>query len=152
VAARDFRSELVGSFSEGSNGNPTVAMIEAAFRHHGLNWRYINCEVPPENLADAVKGARAMGWRGFNLSIPHKVTVIQHLDGLGESAAIMGAVNCAVNRTACSSARTPTARASSNRFWRWWTPVENHRDVRGGRCGARHRGGAGAGGAKSSRW
>ena len=88
----------MGSFSEGSNGNPTVAMIEAAFRHHGLNWRYINCEVPPEKLGDAVKGARAMGWRGFNLSIPHKVTVIQHLDGLGESAAIMGAVNCAVNR------------------------------------------------------
>ena len=98
MAARNFTSELVGSFSEGSNGNPTVAMIEAAFRHHGLNWRYINCEVPPDRLADAVKGARAMGWRGFNLSIPHKVSVIQHLDGLGESAAIMGAVNCAVNR------------------------------------------------------
>jgi shikimate dehydrogenase len=98
MATRNFTSELVGSFSEGSNGNPTVAMIEAAFRHHGLNWRYINCEVPPEKLADAVKGARAMGWKGFNLSIPHKVEVIQHLDGLGESAAIMGAVNCAVNR------------------------------------------------------
>ena len=95
---QDFRSELVGSFSEGSNGNPTVAMIEAAFAHHGLNWRYINCEVPPEKLADAVNGARAMGWRGFNCSIPHKVAVIEHLDGLGESAAIMGAVNCAVNR------------------------------------------------------
>jgi shikimate dehydrogenase len=98
MAARDFTSELVGSFSEGSNGNPTVAMIEAAFRHHGLNWRYINCEVPPDRLADAVRGARAMGWGGFNLSIPHKVSVIAHLDGLGESAAIMGAVNCAVNR------------------------------------------------------
>ena len=98
MASRDFRSELVGSFSEGSNGNPTVAMIEAAFRHHGLNWRYVNCEVPPEMLADAVKGARAMGWRGFNLSIPHKVAVIPLLDGLGESAAIMGAVNCGVNR------------------------------------------------------
>jgi shikimate dehydrogenase len=73
-------------------------MIEAAFRHHGLDWRYINCEVPPGKLGDAVNGARAMGWRGFNCSIPHKVTVIQHLDGLGESAAIMGAVNCAVNR------------------------------------------------------
>lgn len=95
---QDFRSELVGSFSTGSNGNPTVAMIEAAFQHHGLNWRYINCEVPPDKLADAVKGARAMGWRGFNCSIPHKVTVIPLLDGLGESAAIMGAVNCAVNR------------------------------------------------------
>ena len=32
MAARDFRSELVGSFSEGSNGNPTVAMIEAKDR------------------------------------------------------------------------------------------------------------------------
>lgn len=98
MAQRNFLSELVGSFSEGSNGNPTVAMIEAAFVHHGLNWRYINCEVPPERLADAVKGARAMGWRGFNLSIPHKVDVIRHLDGLGESAAVIGAVNCAVNR------------------------------------------------------
>ena len=98
MAQQNFLSELVGSFSQGANGNPTVAMIEAAFAHHGLNWRYINCEVPPEKLADAVKGARAMGWRGFNLSIPHKVTVIPLLDGLGESAAIMGAVNCVVNR------------------------------------------------------
>jgi shikimate dehydrogenase len=94
----NFLSQFVGSFSQGAAGNPTVAMIEAAFRHHGLDWRYINCEVPPELLADAVKGARAMGWKGFNCSIPHKVAVIPLLDGLGESAAIMGAVNCAVNR------------------------------------------------------
>jgi len=95
---QSFLSELVGSFSQGAAGNPTVAMIEAAFQHHKLDWRYINCEVPPERLADAVKGARAMGWKGFNCSIPHKVAVIEHLDGLGESASIMGAVNCAVNR------------------------------------------------------
>jgi shikimate dehydrogenase len=54
--------------------------------------------VPPENLADAVRGARAQGFAGFNCSLPHKVEVIQHLDGLGESAAIMGAVNCVVRR------------------------------------------------------
>jgi shikimate dehydrogenase len=78
--------------------NPTVAMVEAAYRHHGLDVRYINCEVAPENLGDAVRGARAMGWIGFNCSIPHKVAVIEHLDGLGESAAVMGAVNCAVRR------------------------------------------------------
>ena len=98
MSVQSFLSELVGSFSQGAAGNPTVAMIEAAFRHHQLNWRYVNCEVPPEKLRDAVNGARAMGWRGFNCSIPHKVEVIQYLDGLGESAAIMGAVNCAVNR------------------------------------------------------
>lgn len=93
-----FLSELTGSFSTPSGGNPTVAMVEAAYKHHKLNFRYINCEVQPKDLANAVLGARAMNWAGFNLSIPHKVTVIQHLDGLGESAQIMGAVNCVVNR------------------------------------------------------
>lgn len=73
-------------------------MVEAAFRHHGLHYRYINSEVPPEQLGDAVRGARAMGFRGFNCSLPHKVAVISHLDGLGESAELMGAVNCVVRR------------------------------------------------------
>ena len=94
--AQNFLSTLVGSFSQGAADNPTVAMEEAAFRHHGMDVRYINCEVAPEDLGDAVRGARAMGWVGFNCSMPHKVAVIDHLDGLGESARIMGAVNCAV--------------------------------------------------------
>jgi shikimate dehydrogenase len=94
----NFLSQLTGSFSQSAAGNPTVAMIEAAYRHHGLDWRYINCEVTPEKLGDAVRGARAMDWAGFNCSLPHKVVVIEHLDGLGESAAIMCAVNCAVRR------------------------------------------------------
>ncbi len=94
--AHNFLSKLTGSFAMPAAENPTVAMVEAAYRHHGLDFRYINCEVPPEKLGDAVKGARAMGWVGFNCSIPHKVAVIQHLDGLGPSAEVMGAVNCAV--------------------------------------------------------
>ncbi len=94
----NFLHELIGSMSQGAAGNPTVAMVEAAFAHHGLHWRYINMEVTPENLGDAVRGARALGFRGFNCSLPHKVAVIPHLDGLGESAALMGAVNCVVRR------------------------------------------------------
>jgi shikimate dehydrogenase len=94
----NFLSRLTGCFAMPAAENPTVAMVEAAYRHHGLDIRYINCEVPPGDLRDAVKGARAMGWIGFNCSIPHKVAVIEHLDGLGESAAVMGAVNCAVRR------------------------------------------------------
>jgi shikimate dehydrogenase len=94
----DFLSQLTGSFAHPAAENPTVSMVEAAYQHHGLPWRYLNCEVSPENLADAVRGARAMGWAGFNCSLPHKVAVIDHLDGLGESAAIMQAVNCAVRR------------------------------------------------------
>jgi len=84
--------------SQGAAGNPTVAMIEAAFRHHDLHWRYVNMEVTPGALGDAVRGAKAMGFRGFNCSIPHKVAVIPFLDALGESAEVMGAVNCVVRR------------------------------------------------------
>jgi shikimate dehydrogenase len=96
--AHNFLSELTGSFAMPAAENPTVAMVEAAYRHHGLDWRYINCEVSPQNLGNAVAGARAMNWAGFNCSLPHKVAVIQHLDGLGTSAEIMGAVNCVVRR------------------------------------------------------
>ena len=96
--SHNFLSQLTGSFAMPAAENPTVAMVEAAYHHHGLDWRYINCEVPPEKLADAVLGARAMGWAGFNCSLPHKVEVIQYLDGLGASAEVIGAVNCAVRR------------------------------------------------------
>jgi len=94
----NFLSQLTGSFAQPAAENPTVAMIEAAYHYHGLQWRYINCEVNPSDLGDAVRGARAMGWAGFNCSLPHKVAVIEHLDGLGESSSIIGAVNCAVRR------------------------------------------------------
>jgi shikimate dehydrogenase len=96
--APNFLSNLVGCFAMPAAENPTVAMMEAAFRNHHLDWRYINCEVTPDRLGDAVRGARAMGWAGFNCSIPHKVAVIDHLDGLGKSAEVIGAVNTVVRR------------------------------------------------------
>jgi len=94
----NFQQELVGCFGQPVSENPTQAMVEAAFRHHGLDWRYLTIEVAPPDLAAAVAGARAMGFRGFNCTIPHKLAVIPHLEGLGESAALMGAVNCVVVR------------------------------------------------------
>lgn len=96
MAERMFLSELTGSFSTSAAQNPTVAIMEAAFADAGLDYRYINCEVPPADLAAAVGGAVAMGWRGFNCSIPHKVAVIEHLDALAPSAEIIGAVNTVV--------------------------------------------------------
>jgi shikimate dehydrogenase len=94
--SQNFLSELVGSFAMPAAENPTVAMMEAAFQHHNLDWRYINCEVTPDNLGAAVRGAMAQGWAGFNCSIPHKIAVIEHIDELGKSAEIIGAVNTMV--------------------------------------------------------
>ncbi len=77
-------------------GNPTQYMIEKAFSHHGLDWRYLTLEVAPQDLGDAVRGMRAMGFRGGNVTKPHKVTVVEYLDKLSDAAALMGAVNCIV--------------------------------------------------------
>ena len=87
---------LTGSFSTPAAGNPTVAIMEAAYHHHDIDARYLNCEVAAEHLGDAVRGATAMGWIGFNCSLPHKVAVIELLDELADSARLIGAVNCAI--------------------------------------------------------
>ena len=89
--------EIVTCMGQPVAGNPTQFMMEKAFIAAGLDWRYLTLEVAPQNLADAVRGMRAMGFRGGNFTVPHKVTVIEHLDGLSPAAELMGAVNC-VNR------------------------------------------------------
>ncbi|HEY2894236.1 MAG TPA: shikimate dehydrogenase [Pirellulales bacterium] len=89
--------EIVAVFGQPVAGNPTQYMMEKAFAQVGLDWRYLTLEVAPAGLGDAVRGMRAMGFRGCNLTIPHKVAVIPLLDRLSEAAALMGAVNC-VNR------------------------------------------------------
>ncbi len=94
----NFKQELTAAFGQPISENPTQAMVEAAYRHHNLDWRYLTIEVAPDGLEDAVNGAKAMGFQGFNCTIPHKVKVIEYLDGLGESASLMGAVNCVVRR------------------------------------------------------
>ena len=48
----------------------------------------------PENLADAVRGMRALGFRGGNVTMPHKRAILPLLDDLTEAARLIGAVNC----------------------------------------------------------
>jgi len=88
-----FQAELVACFGQPVAENPTGAMQEAAFGALGLNWRYLTIEVPPAKLKDAMTGVRALGLRGLNLTIPHNVAVMQHLDEISRDAAIIGAVN-----------------------------------------------------------
>jgi len=93
-----FKQELVGVMGTPVADNPSQAMMEAAFRAAGLDWRYMTLEVMPQDLGTAVKGARAMGMHGFNCTMPHKITVMEHLDEIGESASRIGAVNCVVRK------------------------------------------------------
>lgn len=88
--------EICSLFGQPVAGNPTQFMVEKAFACHGLEWRYLTLEVAAEDLGDAVRGMRAMGFRGGNITKPHKVAVLEHLDRLSDAAALMGAVNCIV--------------------------------------------------------
>jgi shikimate dehydrogenase len=96
--APNFKQEITAVFGKPVAENPTQVMVEAAYQHHGLAWRYLTLEVDPADLGDAVRGARALGFAGFNCTIPHKVAVIPFLDEIAESARLMGAVNCVVRK------------------------------------------------------
>ena len=89
----NYQAELVGVFGQPVAENPTGVMQEAGFAAAGLNWRYLNFEVPAEKLKAAMQAMDALGMRGINLTIPHKVAVIEHLDDLSPEARAIGAVN-----------------------------------------------------------
>ena len=89
----NYKAELVAVFGQPVAENPTGVMQEAGFAAARLDWRYLTIEVPPDALGRAVDGARAMGFRGFNLTIPHKLAVMQYLDEIAPEARIIGAVN-----------------------------------------------------------
>ncbi|MEI8199859.1 MAG: shikimate dehydrogenase [Eubacteriales bacterium] len=93
MPAKSYRSELVGLFGYPVDENPTVVMIEAGFRELGLDYRYITMEVRPVDLEIAVKSLKALGYKGANCTIPHKVEVLRYLDHIAPDAEIIGAVN-----------------------------------------------------------
>lgn len=94
---KNYRAELVGAFGCPIEENPTGVMEEAAFAAKGLNYRYLTIRVEKGCLRAAMDGVRAMNMRGINLTIPHKVEVLNYLDELSPAAKIIGAVNTVVN-------------------------------------------------------
>ena len=93
MAEKCYRSELIGLFGCPVDENPTVVIIEAAFKALGLNYRYNTMLVYPEDLETAVKSLKALHMKGTHITIPHKVNVIPYLDRLTDTAALIGAVN-----------------------------------------------------------
>lgn len=91
--AVNYKAELVGVLGYPVAENPTGVMQEAAFAALGLQWRYLTMEVRPQDLPAAIAGVRALGFRGINLTIPHKVAVMALLDAISPDAELIGAVN-----------------------------------------------------------
>ena len=96
--AKNYRSELVGTFGNPIDENPTGVVMEAGFRERGLDWRYITMKVEPGDLKTAMDGMKAVGMRGLNLTIPFKVEGVRLMDELSPAAEIIGAINVVVNK------------------------------------------------------
>jgi shikimate dehydrogenase len=72
-------------------------MHNAAYKELGLDYIYLPFKVQKEHLKQAVEGLKALNVRGFNVTMPHKVSIIPMLDGLDPLAEKIGAVNTVVN-------------------------------------------------------
>ena len=81
---------LIGHPVEHSFSPP---MHNAAFDELGMDYAYVAFDVNPEDLSSAIEGAKSLNIKGFNVTIPHKIEVMQYLDELDEVAELIGAVN-----------------------------------------------------------
>src|SRR5690606_12949332 len=72
------------------------AMQNAAFRARGLDATYVCFPVHPDDLGEAVRGLRALGVRGVNVTVPHKEAVLSELDKVTADARAIGAANTIV--------------------------------------------------------
>ncbi len=73
-------------------------MHNHAFQEYQINSVYVPFHVLPNNLPAAVDGLRALNVAGVNVTIPHKETVLAHLDQVDPTAQLIGAVNTVVNQ------------------------------------------------------
>lgn len=73
------------------------AMHNEAFRLLDLNYVYLAFNVGTDSLKDAVKGLKTLGARGFNLTMPDKIAILDLVDELTPAARLAGACNTVIN-------------------------------------------------------
>ena len=102
----DGHTQLVGLVGWPVAHSLSPAMHNAAFEALRLNWRYVPLPVPPGQVAAALGGLAALGFRGANVTVPHKTAVLPELDAVASDAGALGAVNTVVvERDVDSTAR-----------------------------------------------
>jgi len=91
------RTGLIGLLGSPVAHSLSPAMHNEAFRINGLDYVYLAFDVGEGDLEQAVAGLKAMGARGWNLTMPDKTRMAELCDELSPAARIIGAVNTVVN-------------------------------------------------------
>ncbi|MBT9167141.1 MAG: Shikimate dehydrogenase (NADP(+)) [Syntrophomonadaceae bacterium] len=95
----DGQTKIVGLIGDPINHSLSPAMHNAAYQALALNYLYLPFRVPAASLAAVISAVRCLDFRGLNVTVPHKETVIPQLDFLDRSAKRCGAVNTIVNNS-----------------------------------------------------
>jgi shikimate dehydrogenase len=93
------RTRLVGIIGWPVGHSLSPRMHNAAFRALGLNYVYVPLPVAPGRLEVAVRGLAGLGFRGANVTVPHKSALLPYLDELTSVARVIGAVNTLIFRS-----------------------------------------------------
>ncbi len=90
------RTRLLGVIGHPVEHSLSPRMHNASFASEGVDYAYVAMDVRPECLSEAVRGLAALGFVGFNVTMPHKEALLRLVDELGEAARLAGAVNTVV--------------------------------------------------------
>lgn len=81
--------------------SPTIQ--NAAFNHLGLDFLFLAFHVKTADLENAIRGMRALGIHGLNVTMPHKNAVIKYLDETDSAAKFLGSANTILNKNSTLS-------------------------------------------------
>ncbi|WP_159886697.1 shikimate dehydrogenase [Paenibacillus puerhi] len=96
-AKLDSHTVMFGVFGDPIRHSKSPVMLNRAFEVSGINAAYGAFHILPGTLKHAIAGIRALQFRGVNVTVPHKLEVMDYLDEIDEGARIIGAVNTIVN-------------------------------------------------------
>jgi shikimate dehydrogenase len=93
----DSHTVLYGVIGDPIRHSKSPIMLNRAFRESGINGVYTAFHITSESLPAFIAGVRAMGIRGVNVTIPHKLQVMELIDEIDPGARAIGAVNTIIN-------------------------------------------------------
>ncbi len=91
-------TELIGLIATPIRHSKSPMMHNTAFEALGLDYAYLAFDFQPDQLEDAVKGLKALGAKGWNVSMPYKTAIIPLLDEISEVSRLCESVNTVINR------------------------------------------------------
>jgi shikimate dehydrogenase len=103
------------------------AMHNAAFEALGLPLVYVAHDVAPADLGAALAGARALGYLGLSITMPHKVAALALVDETDAMARAIGCINTVVNRNGRLAGSNSDGQGALDALTRAGSPTRNQR-------------------------